>query len=88
MQEAHGASDCPICLGPIPLLEEAFLAQRSLSGGCFHRFHFQCILQWTEAQLAHPVPGMPAGASCCACPMCRRPYEVIIHECMDGRAFR
>lgn len=60
--------------------EEAFLLPI-----CYHRFHKACIMQWTEQQQQHPI--RDKGEQQCLCPLCKRPYECIVYDCMD-KAFK
>ena len=72
--------ECSICLSDVPMEEEAFLLPI-----CYHRFHKACILRWTEQQQQHPV--RDKGEQQCLCPLCKRPYECIVYDCMD-KAFK
>ena len=72
--------ECSICLSDVPMEEEAFLLPI-----CYHRFHKACIQRWTEQQQQHPV--MDEGEQQCLCPLCKRPYECIVYDCMD-KAFK
>ncbi|KAK9811556.1 hypothetical protein WJX72_005822 [[Myrmecia] bisecta] len=65
---------CSICLGSLEPVQEAFL------NDCFHCFCFKCILQWNEAQRAHP----PAEGARYTCPLCKTAYTSIIHDCSDN----
>ncbi|KAK9800310.1 hypothetical protein WJX73_010938 [Symbiochloris irregularis] len=77
-EDHSSVARCPICLEPIVAADEAFL------DACFHRFHVQCILRWTEAQKAHPSGD---GAKWLSCPLCKESYTSIVHDCKDD-AFR
>jgi hypothetical protein len=72
--------ECAICLNDVELAEEAYLLPT-----CYHRFHHACIMTWTQHQQQHPEAGQDAKR--CLCPLCKRPYSVIIYDCVD-RTFK
>ncbi|KAI8466956.1 MAG: hypothetical protein J3K34DRAFT_524108 [Monoraphidium minutum] len=86
-------TECPVCYRKIEPEDEAF------TNPCFHRFCFECIDQWTDAQLRHPGASAPAGGgggggggggarqAPASCPVCRTPYSHIIFDA-DGVNFR
>lgn len=49
-------------------------------------FFPQCLLQWSVVQLSHPCAGGPQRSV--ACPLCKAPYENIIHDCGAGGYYR
>lgn len=66
---------CPICLGPILL--ESYL------NICFHKFCYNCILQWTKVvagKNSHKLASIK-------CPFCKTENFSIIHG-FDGSSFQ
>eukprot|EP01116_Phalansterium_solitarium_P022057 TRINITY_DN7145_c0_g1_i2.p1 TRINITY_DN7145_c0_g1~~TRINITY_DN7145_c0_g1_i2.p1 ORF type:complete len:401 (+),score=102.25 TRINITY_DN7145_c0_g1_i2:80-1282(+) len=49
---------CPICLGEF--------SNQCLLDQCFHRFCFECAVQWSKMSTT--------------CPLCKRPFDSLIHD--------
>ncbi|GMY21477.1 e3 ubiquitin-protein ligase topors [Fagus crenata] len=75
---SHSSLDsnpCPICLGPI--LQESYLDK------CFHKFCYNCIVQWTKVVAGkHSRP-----PSSVKCPLCKTENLSILHG-YDGSSFQ
>ncbi|XP_072173052.1 uncharacterized protein [Diadema setosum] len=56
---------CPICLGKFK--------DKSFSDGCFHRFCFQCILEWAKVKST--------------CPLCKATFKSIIHNVVSSDVY-
>ncbi|XP_076919412.1 uncharacterized protein LOC143580202 [Bidens hawaiensis] len=77
-QQASSSSDtCPICLSPILILQQSYLDQ------CFHKFCYNCILQWAKFVPKHS-PQQPAFVKC---PLCKTKSSSVIYE-YDGNSFK
>ncbi|KAF5765400.1 putative transcription factor C2H2 family [Helianthus annuus] len=75
-EEEHSRSDnCPICLSPI--LQESYLDQ------CFHKFCYNCILQWAKFVRSKHSPQQ----SFVKCPLCKRKSSSVIYD-YDGNSFQ
>ncbi|XP_022946760.1 uncharacterized protein LOC111450733 [Cucurbita moschata] len=79
METSSSSSDdtnpCPICLGPI--------IQPSYLDKCFHKFCYNCIVQWTKV-----VSGKHSCTlSSIKCPLCKTESPSIIHG-LDGHCFQ
>ncbi|OAY42258.1 uncharacterized protein LOC110622256 [Manihot esculenta] len=69
------SNPCPICLGPF--LQESYL------DSCFHKFCYNCILQWTKV-----VAGKHSRSpSSLKCPLCKTENFSIIFG-YDGSSFQ
>ncbi|MFS8018782.1 putative transcription factor C2H2 family [Helianthus anomalus] len=76
-EEEHSRSDnCPICLSPI--LQESYLDQ------CFHKFCYNCILQWAKFV---PSKQYSPQQSFVKCPLCKRKSSSVIYD-YDGNSFQ
>ncbi|CAL8464231.1 g3766 [Coccomyxa elongata] len=70
---------CCICHDVIQVEREAYAEP------CFHRFHQECILRWSEVQLAKPLDKNQPPLI--MCPLCKQPYASFIYDCRD-RSYR
>ncbi|KAL5701759.1 hypothetical protein ACHQM5_027067 [Ranunculus cassubicifolius] len=68
---------CPICLGPITQLQEAYLDR------CFHKFCYSCIERWSK----HVARHQSQVQSTLKCPLCKRDNFSIVYECV-GESFQ
>ncbi|KAK4595955.1 hypothetical protein RGQ29_014159 [Quercus rubra] len=76
---SHASGDpsnpCPICLGPI--LQDSYLDK------CFHKFCYNCIVQWTKV-VARKHSSPPTSVKC---PLCKTENFSILHG-YDGSSFQ
>ncbi|BDA49350.1 hypothetical protein COCOBI_13-4620 [Coccomyxa sp. Obi] len=70
---------CCICHDVIQAEREAYAEP------CFHRFHHECILRWSEVQLAKPLDDNQPPVV--FCPLCKQTYASFIYDCRD-RSYR
>nr|XP_043634617.1 uncharacterized protein LOC122605723 [Erigeron canadensis] len=68
---------CPICLSPIIQQSESYLDH------CFHKFCYNCILQWAEVVASKNSSHQPF----VKCPLCKRKSSSIIYG-YDGISFQ
>ncbi|KAF5740075.1 hypothetical protein HS088_TW11G00139 [Tripterygium wilfordii] len=71
---SQGTNPCPICLGPI--------VQESYLDTCFHKFCYNCIVQWTKV-VASKQSLLPSSVKC---PLCKRENYSLIRG-FDGTSF-
>ncbi|KAK4771588.1 hypothetical protein SAY87_032120 [Trapa incisa] len=63
------ANPCPICLGPIPSHQESYLDR------CFHKFCYECIVQWIKfAPKKYSEP-----PDYVTCPYCKTENSSVIY---------